>query len=331
MSGAGAKGGPAAGRSKPEAIRSISFGERPGPEPYNASELVAVGDARFLFCDNNIGTALYELRLAPDGSMACPLVARPIDGLAKRAVDDLEGLALVEYRRRQYIFATPSMSLKIRNPRAKKRSRRGKAAPARYGLVRILVEGSERLLGELIPDFRSWLVERSPELGKSPRYVPDDGGLNVEGLGWDPGEQALLFGVRTPVVDGRPLVFRARLRSVRGPWGLDNFEILPPVTLDVEDCGHEQGVRCIEWDPVRETFLVVVGNSTSRSKAPFSLYAWDGRPHGTVRRFRDVRFKKRMKVEGITHGTVGGRGAVVFVDDGGGYQVLWDDDPRLRL
>jgi hypothetical protein len=50
-----------------------------------------------------------------------------------------------------------------------------------------------------------------------------------------------------------------------------------------------------------------------------------------MRRFRDVRFKKRMKVEGITHGTVGGRGAVVFVDDAGGYQALWDDDPRLAL
>jgi hypothetical protein len=27
---------------------------------------------------------------------------------------------------------------------------------------------------------------------------------------------------------------------------------------------------------------------------------------------------------------VAGRGAIVFVDDAGGYQLLWDDDPRLK-
>ena len=38
-----------------------------------------------------------------------------------------------------------------------------------------------------------------------------------------------------------------------------------------------------------------------------------------------------MKVEGVTRGTVSGKNAVVFVDDGGGYQLLWADDPRLAL
>jgi hypothetical protein len=35
-----------------------------------------------------------------------------------------------------------------------------------------------------------------------------------------------------------------------------------------------------------------------------------------------------MKVKGVTRGTVGGQPVVVFVDDGGGYQVLLGDDPR---
>jgi hypothetical protein len=52
---------------KSPSIKPIAFGERPGPEPYNASEIVAIGDSRFLFCDNNIGDALLELRLAADG------------------------------------------------------------------------------------------------------------------------------------------------------------------------------------------------------------------------------------------------------------------------
>jgi hypothetical protein len=49
-----------------------------------------------------------------------------------------------------------------------------------------------------------------------------------------------------------------------------------------------------------------------------------------VRYFEEVRFHKRMKVEGVTDAMVGGRGAIIFVDDGGGYQVLWDDDLRLK-
>jgi hypothetical protein len=35
-----------------------------------------------------------------------------------------------------------------------------------------------------------------------------------------------------------------------------------------------------------------------------------------------VQFHKRMKVEGVTAGQVAGRGAIVFVDDAGGYQML---------
>jgi hypothetical protein len=38
-------------------------------------------------------------------------------------------------------------------------------------------------------------------------------------------------------------------------------------------------------------------------------------------------FAKKMKPEGITRGTIGGRSALVIVDDGGGFQVMWEDKP----
>jgi len=44
------------------------------------------------------------------------------------------------------------------------------------------------------------------------------------------------------------------------------------------------------------------------------------------RRFSVV-FAKKMKPEGITRGTIGGRSALVIVDDGGGFQVIWEDKP----
>lgn len=315
---------------KPRKIKPIPFGERPGAEPYNASEVVALADSKFLFCDNNISDALFELLLTPDGQMACPLVRRPIEGLEAGAVDDLEGMALVEEGGRRFIFVTPSLSLKQRKKPRKKKIKRGKEAPPRSSLLRIMVGQGERLEADVIPDFRSWLIENSPGLGKSTSYLPDDGGLNIEALGWHPDDRALLLGLRTPLMDGRPIILRVGLKEIGGPWTLSNLQMLAPVTLAIEEDRDEQGIRSIEYDPSRGVLLVVVGNSTSGSKAPFRLYSWNGNPKGEVNRFPDIRFDKKMRVEGVTHGIIGRRGCIVFVDDAGGYQVVWDDDPRLQ-
>jgi Protein of unknown function (DUF3616) len=310
-------------------IKPIAF-ERPGPEPHNASEIVALDDATLLFCDNNISDALLELRLAADGTMACPLIRRPLSGIAPGSVDDLEGMTHVRTASGSLLIVLPSLSLQPRKRRHHKKSKRGKASTARNGLVRIACGEGEQLEAEVLASFREWLVENTPELGKSPRYLPDDGGLNVEGLGWSPTEEVLLLGVRTPVIEGKPLILRVRLKRMDGPWHLSNFEMLPPVALAIKAARGEQGIRTIGFDPTRGVWLIVVGNATSASKAPFTLYAWDGNTHGVVHHFEQVRFHKRMKVEGVTHASIGGRGAMVFVDDGGGYQVLWDDDPRLQ-
>jgi hypothetical protein len=106
--------------------------------------------------------------------------------------------------------------------------------------------------------------------------------------------------------------------------------MLPPVSLRIGDGQEEQGIRTITYDPSRQGWLIVVGNATSKSKAPFQLYGWDGNAQGVARHFDRVRFHKSMKVEGVTWACIGGRGAIVFADDGGGYQVLWDDDQRLK-
>jgi hypothetical protein len=315
---------------KSPSVKPIAFGERPGPEPYNASEIVAIDDSRFLFCDNNIGDALLELRLAADGTMACPLIRRPIRGIDAGTVDDLEGMAHVPWDGGSFIIVMPSLSLKQRKKRYNKKSKRGKESTARHGLLRITFGENDRLEAEVLPAFREWVVENAPELGKSPRYLPDDGGLNIEGLAWSSPEGVLLLGVRTPVIEGKPIILRVRLKQPDGPWHLSNFEMLPPVPLAIMDDRGEQGIRTIEFDASRGAFLIVAGNATSASRAPFTLYSWDGNAQGVVRHFATVRFQKRMKVEGVTHGTVGGRGAIIFVDDAGGYQLLWDDDPRLR-
>jgi hypothetical protein len=318
--------------SKPRKLRPIPFGERPGKEAYNASEVVALADSRFLFCDNNVNDALFELRLAPDGSMDCPLVRRPIRGTEPGTIDDMEGLELVTLAGRTYVFATSSFSLKRRKRHHKKKGKRGKLAAGRESVLRVSTGDDEQLEAESIPEFRSWLVEQAPELTRAAKYLPEDDGLNVEALSWDPNHQALLFGLRTPDVDGKPLVVRVRVKQFDGPWDLSNLEILPPIALPIATGGRlGEGLRAMTYDPANGMILFTVGRRIAGSRRRFELYSWDGEQEGLLRKFTHVRFDRRMRVEGVAHGTIAGRGAVVFVDDCGGYQLLWDDDPRLAV
>ena len=265
--------------------------------------------------------------------MASPLIRRPLRGIEPGTVDDLEGMTHIPSDGGGVIVAMPSLSLKRRKGHHTKRSKRGKESPERNCLLRITSGAEDQLEAEVIPGFREWLVEHAAELEKPSRYVPDDGGLNVEGLGWCPADGALLLGVRTPVIEGKPLVLRVRLAQVDGAWCLGNLEMLLPPSPPCHRrtcAARSSGIRnWMEFDPSRGACLMVVGNSTSASEVPFALHSWDGNARGVVRRFHGVRFHKTMKVEGVTHGTVCGRGAVVLVDDAGGYQILWDDDPRI--
>lgn len=312
----------------PQKLRPIPFGERSGNEPYNASEVVALTDSRFLFCDNNAPDALFEFRLRGDGTLGGPLVRRRIEGLTPGAIDDIEGIEIVKAADRTFIFGTSSLCLKTRKGHHPKK-KRGKVVASRESILRITIESRGGLRAEVMPDFRPWLIEQTPWLRRAARLIPDDGGLNVEALSWDPRRQALLFGLRTPLIDGTPVVLRVKPRKIDGPWTVDNLRVLPPLKLAVPDADGKVGVRAMSLDHSTGTSLIMLGNSTSESKAPFKLYAWDGNARGIVTPFPGVKFHKRMKVEGVTRGTVRGRSAVIFVDDGGGFQVIWGDDPRL--
>jgi hypothetical protein len=244
-------------------------------------------------------------------------------------------MALAEVDGTRLLFVSSSLCLKKKKTKKKKeakaikKNRKGKLSAARESLIRVRMVGAVPE-AEIIPCFRYWLIENAPILGKSPNLVPDDGGLNIEGLAWDPNQNALVFGLRTPVKDGRPLILRVRVKDPTGIWNLSNLEMLPPVTLAIEGANGSQGIRTIEHDPSRGVFLVVIGNAVSHTKSPFTLYSWDGNAEGTVKRFKHLSFHEKMKPEGITHGTIGGRGVIMFVDDAGGYQFLWDDDTRLQ-
>lgn len=289
-------------------IKSIPFDGRPqGEDCFNASGIVALDDSLFLFCDNNIPDALFELRIIGPKKKKHSIERRAFKGIDLKNANDFEGLALAEDGKQKFVFATTSLSMKKRS-----------------ALVRITIGKKDK--AEIIPDLRSWLIENVPELRKASKYSAEEGGINVEGLCWYAKKNLLMMGFRTPLIKGKPFILPIRLQKPSCDWSVENLEILPPIILAMK---NDQGIRTLSYDSRRKEFFVVVGNAVSLSKAPFHLYSWDGNPEGSVHHIDNVRFHRKMKVEGMTYGTIKGRGALIFVDDGGGYQILWDDDPRL--
>jgi len=299
-------------------IESIPFGELNGKDVYNASGIIPLADSRFLICDNNTSDALFELDLTPDGQEKGSLIRRPLQGLAPDAANDLEGLTLVEDGGRRYAFVTSSMYVK--------KVKKDDVYVPTSGVLRVTINSDDTLRAENMPGFREWLINAYPQLAAAAQRKPDDGGLNIEGLAWDKNRHALLFGLRGPVPGGKPQILPVKVKDLAGPWTTSNLEAQPPIHLSIEDMGDEQGIRDLSNVQGRDAFFVIVGKSISDSKAPFALYEWGGNADGATRRF-SVGFARKMKPEGITRGTIGGKSALVVVDDGGGFQVVWEDKP----
>jgi hypothetical protein len=307
--------------STAQVVDSTPFGETNGKDEYNASGIVALADSRFLFCDNNISDALFEIALTAEGQKKGTLIRRPLQGLAAGSIDDMEDMAFVEENGKRYVFVTSSMSVK----KAKKQ----KVEVAPSGLLRVSINADDSLSAENMPGIRAWLVSAYPQLAASAQKDPDAGGLNIEGLAWDKDRRALLFGVRTPLSGGKPIVLPVKVNDLAGAWQTGNLTALPAIAMSVEPATGEQGIRGLAAGSGENGFLVLIGNATSDSKAPFAVYTWDGAENGTARRLK-VSFAKKTKPEGVTSGTIAGKGAHVFVDDGGGYRVIWDESGALR-
>lgn len=316
----GASSAPPAGVAT---VDFVAFGEtNPAGEPYNASAIVEIAPGKFIVADNNTNDALFELNIEANGSKAGPLVRRPLVGVQPGQLDDIEGLALAKSGDKTIIFATTSMMNKISK-------KQGQFVAPPSALLRITVQPDGALVTEVIPEIREWFTANVPDIGGSTVLEPDKGGLNIEGLGFDPNTNTLLLGVRTPVIKGQAIVVPVKINDIAGPWDVSNLSVQPLIHLAIEASRDEQGIRDLSYDPIKKGFVVVVGNSTSLSKAPFMLYRWDGAT-SAVQKLQSLYFAKGAKPEGVTRATFGATSGLVFVDDNGGFQFVPDDDTRLQ-
>jgi hypothetical protein len=293
--------------AKPTGTAFTPLPEVPGAKALNASGVVALGDSRFLFCDNKSPDALFELTL--DASGAARVERRPLAGLPPLGVEDVEGLTIAHEEGKTYVFAISSLGMR-------------KDRPVAGGLVRAVVGDGPTLAAEVIPGFREWLSTRSPLVASAAASEPDAGGLNVEGLAWDPKRHALLVGLRTPLEGGKPVLLPVRVTSLGGAWDGTGFELLAPIVLDPGASGGTLGIRSIEYDESRNGFLVVLGRATSGLDVPFEAYLWDGNAEGKMTKLASMTFPPRAKPEGVATGVVAGKPVLVVMDDAGGYAVL---------
>lgn len=189
------------------------------------------------------------------------------------------------------------------------------------GLVRFKFNSAEqRIEGvETVTGLKRFLAENVAELRGMADTKYKDGGINVEGIAWEPRGGMLLLGLRSPVVDGHALVVPLRLRDPRGAFSADNLKVENAKAIRLPLGGA--GIRSIEFDARQKAFRVLSGAAANSESADFKLWDWNGdasRPQLS----EAGAFDRNLKPEGITRITSGGRDYTFIVFDTSGYSAM---------
>lgn len=296
----------AASRTFRRKVKSTPFPEKNGGVPFNASGVVQVGPRRFVFIDNHDSSALFEIVLDADGAEVEEIRRRPLVGLAEGQLGDPEGLTRVDVDGETFLIAASSLCIT-----------RGKVND---GLVRIRYTTHGDLFAKAMDGFRSWLLSQDHSLDESGELEPDEGGLNIEGIAWDPRANALLLGQRGPSSPGRISMIQVPVDAGAATWTTAALSTPSVLLARIPQSTATQGIRDISYDAQTGDFLILLGRSLSRGDEPFQLCIWTAGSDEV--RLVDVKFHRSMKPEGVTTFASGGKRKILLVDDTGGYAVV---------
>jgi hypothetical protein len=298
--------GHAASRAFRHKIKSTPFPEKNGGVPFNASGVVQVGPRRFIFIDNHDSASFFEFDLDADNAIQ-RIRRRRLLGIGQEQLGDPEGLTGLDVDGETILIAGSSLCLV-------------NGQHINDGLVRVRYTSDGDLRAEPMLGFRSWMLSHVPSLAESGGRSPDAGGLNIEGLVWDPRARALLFGLRGPASPGRVTVIKVPIDAWRAPWMTTALSAPSVLVLRIPQSKVRQGIRDISYDAQAGNFLILIGRSLSQGDEPFQLCAWDGSSDRVT--LSDLTFHRSMKPEGLTTFSSGGKKQIVVVDDRGGYAVF---------
>lgn len=267
---------------------------------FDASGVAEVsGTDGILFVDNGREGQVFWLRLDQKGKQV-----GSINGLNLGInIEDLEGIT------------TDGTSFYVVSSQSRPK------AIATEGLVRFKFDQRSHSIkdAESISGLKAFLVANVAELRDGADRTGKDGGLNIEGLAWDPRDGRLLLGLRSPIVDGHALVVPLRLRDRRGAFSLDNLEVENSKAIRLPLGGV--GIRAIEYDGRAKVFRIISGAAENQDQTDFVLWEWNGSEQQSMVR-ETKRFEKSLKPEGVARATAGNHNFLIIVFDASGYTIL---------
>jgi pSer/pThr/pTyr-binding forkhead associated (FHA) protein len=184
-------------------------------------------------------------------------------------------------------------------------------------LARFAFDGASKTIKgqpELINDLRGFLLSRVGELKGEGEKPGIQGGLNIEGIAWDPdpGRERLLLGLRSPLMNNQAIIIPIRMADVRS-FNVDSIHLSDPPTIPVSLGGY--GIRAIQYDSQIKAFLIISGAPDPLPKTEFKLWEWSGKRNTDPTEIASL--DPKMKPEGVTSVRIGGKDyALVFGDDG---------------
>jgi hypothetical protein len=264
---------------------------------FEASGVVQVpGTDAVLFVDDDRTNEIFWMRLGEDRKQAGAIKAIDIG----TNIIDLEGITTdgVHF----YIVGSQS------------KSKGGDLA----GLARFKFDtANQRAAGtEVASGLKKFLADNVLELRGMENTKYDDGGINIEGIAWDPRNMRLLLGLRSPVVEGQALVVPLKLRDPKAALSIENLEVEGGKAIRLPLTGA--GIRSIEYDESRKAFYVITGAGPNSEKMDFKFWEWSGNEAAPTPREWNM-FDRRLKPEGIARVSTGLKDFIFIVFDTSGY------------
>lgn len=257
------------------------------------------GSDAVLIVDNGRKGQVFWMRLNQQGHQAGAIKAIDL-GVD---IEDIEGITSDG----KYFYVVSSQS-------------RPKAI-ASLGLVRFKLDLAKQKAEEIasVGGLKDFLVANVAELRDEGKRKGKVGGINIEGLAWDPRHNRLLLGLRSPIVDGNALLVPLKLRNPEGPFSLENMQVENNEAISIDLGGI--GIRSIEYDTKANAFKIISGAAEDQDQTDFGLWEWnDDGPKRVLRELK--KFNKTLKPEGVSRIRVGDRQLLMVVFDASGYTTM---------
>ncbi len=169
---------------------------------------------------------------------------------------------------------------------------------------------------EVINDFRNLILSKVADLKGDGEKRGQDGGLNIEGIAWDPQNNRLLLGLRSPIRGGQALILPVKLRTPGGAFAADNLDFGDGRLIQLSLDGL--GVRDIQFDNRLKSFLIISGAPENQDKSEFVLWQWDGNA-ATSQPQKKATLDPGMKPEGVTEMKAAESSFILIVGDASRY------------